>query len=79
MCQKWFQLLIKCILYNIYSDAFAGNLSMATNNLPCYSLQNALNSLFLDSQLNYQFIKRTIENSMIPSPVPCELQDLTQV
>ena len=37
-----------------YSDAFAGDLFMATNNLPFYSLQNALNSLFLDSQLNYQ-------------------------
>ena len=37
-----------------YSDAFAGDLFMAINNLPYYSLQNALNSLFLDSQLNHQ-------------------------
>ena len=38
-----------------YSDSFAGDLFMATNNLPLYySLENALNNLFLDSQLNYQ-------------------------
>ena len=35
-----------------YSDPFAGDLFMTTNNLPYYSLKNALNNLFLDSQLN---------------------------
>ena len=44
-----------------YSDAFAGDLFMATNNLPYYSLQNALNSLFLDSQLNYQHCLLTVD------------------
>ena len=37
-----------------YSDPFASDLFMAINNLPYYSLENALNNLFLDSQLNYQ-------------------------
>ena len=34
---------------------------MAANNLPYYSLQNALNSLFLDSQLNYQHCLLTVD------------------
>ena len=33
-----------------YSDPFPSDLFMATNNLPYYSLENALNNLFLDSQ-----------------------------
>ena len=37
-----------------YSDPFAGDLFMETNNIPYYSLGNALNNLFLDSQLNCQ-------------------------
>ena len=37
-----------------YSVSFAGDLFMATTNLPYYSLENTLNNLFLDSELNYQ-------------------------
>ena len=37
-----------------YSDPFAGDLFMETNNIPYYSLGNALNNLFLDSQLMLQ-------------------------
>ena len=44
-----------------YSDPFAGDLFMATNNLPYYSLENALNNLFLDSQLNYQHCLLTVD------------------
>ena len=40
-------------LLKLNSDPFAGDLFMATNNLPYYSLENALNNLFSDSQLNY--------------------------
>ena len=43
------------------SDPFAGDLFMATNNLPYYSLENALNNLFLDSQLNYQHCLLTVD------------------
>ena len=53
MCQKLFEFLMYCLQY---SDPFAGDLFMATNNLQVsyYSLENALNNLFLDSQLNFQ-------------------------
>ena len=46
-----------------YSDPFAGDLFMATNNLQVsyYSLENALNNLFLDSQLNYQHCLLTVD------------------
>ena len=44
-----------------YSDPFAGDLFMTTNNLPYYSLKNALNNLFLDSHLNYQHCLLTID------------------
>ena len=37
-----------------YSDPFAGDLFMTTNNLPYYSLENDLNNLLWDSQLNYE-------------------------
>ena len=44
-----------------YSDPFDGDLFMATNNLSYYSLENALNNLFLDSQLNYQHCLLTVD------------------
>ena len=45
-----------------YSDPFTGDLFMATNNLPLYySLENALNNLFLHSQLNYQHCLLTVD------------------
>ena len=36
-----------------YSDPCGGDLFMTTVMLPYYSLQNALNNLFLSSQINY--------------------------
>ena len=44
-----------------YSDPFSSDLFMETNNLPQYSLENALNNLFLDSQLNYQHCLLTVD------------------
>ena len=40
--------------YLQYSDPCAGDLFIATNNLPYYSLASALNNLFLNFYLNYQ-------------------------
>ena len=37
-----------------YSVSFAGDLFMTTTNLPYFSLENAVNNLFLDSELNHQ-------------------------
>ena len=36
-----------------YSDPCGGDLFMTTVTLPYYSMQNALNNLFLSSQINY--------------------------
>ena len=45
-----------------YSDAFAGDLFMATNNLSLYySLENALDDLFLHARLNYQHCLLTVD------------------
>ena len=44
-----------------YSDPFSSDLFMETNNLPQYSLENALNNLFLDPQLNYQHCLLTVD------------------
>ena len=49
------------IYYLQYSDSYAGDLFRTTNNLPYYSLENALNSLFLNSELNYQHCLLTID------------------
>ena len=44
-----------------YSVSFAGDLFMTTTNLPYFSLENAVNNLFLYSELNYQHCLLTIE------------------
>ena len=49
------------IYYLQYSNPFAGDLFMTTDNLPHYSLENALNNLFFDSQLNHQYCLLTID------------------
>ena len=58
-----------------YSDPFAGDLFMATNNLPVlpyYSLENALNNLFLDSQLNFQHCLLTVDCNTVAIPKTSE-------
>ena len=49
------------IYYLQYSNPFAGDLFMTSDNLPRYSLENALNNLFFDSQLNHQYCLLTID------------------
>jgi hypothetical protein len=49
------------IYYLQYSNPFAGDLFMMTDNLPHYSLENALNNLFFNSQLNYRYCLLTID------------------
>jgi hypothetical protein len=49
------------IYYLQYSNPFAGDLFMTTDNLPHYSLENALNNLFFNSQLNYRYCLLTID------------------
>ena len=61
MCQKLFQFLIKCIVCNTVTHFLVIQLFMAISNLPYYSLENALNNLFLDSQLNYQHCLLTVD------------------
>jgi hypothetical protein len=44
-----------------YGDPFAGDLFMANTALPAYySIDNALNNLFAETQLNYQHCMLTI-------------------
>ena len=49
------------IYYLQYGDALAGDLLMATTTLPYYSLENAFNNLFGETQLNYQHYLLTID------------------
>ena len=47
--------------YLQYSDPCAGDLFIATNNLPYYFLASALNSLFFNFYLNYQHCPLAID------------------
>ena len=55
-----------------YGDPFAGDLFMANTALPYYSIENALNNLFMETHLNYQHCMLTIGSNTVAIFKTCE-------